>query len=82
MQQIFTVYCQMDERWIPSFLKMLNTMQHNGDIGRSEFVGMYSDGDGDYRPRFDYDKIAQKYCNDNYLIINNPSGQATMYDAG
>lgn len=82
MKQIFTIYCQMEERWIPSFLKMLDMMQYNGNIGHSEYIGIYSDGDGDYHPNFDYDKTAQKYHTDNYLTIKNPSGQMTMYDAG
>ena len=30
-------------------------MQQNGEIGHSEIIGFYSDGDGDFRPNFKCD---------------------------
>ena len=60
---------------------MLDLMERNGSIGHSEYVGLYSDGDGDFRPIFEYDKTLSA-IGDNPIIIKNPSGQMTMYDAG
>lgn len=81
VEQEFTVHCRMNERWIATFLKMLNSMQYWGSIGHSEYVGMYSDGDGDYHPQFIFDSDLEN-IGDEPLIIKNPSGQMTMYDAG
>lgn len=55
----FNIEVEMEERWIPEFLSMLEHMEHCGDIGTSQLVAMYADGDGDFRPKFkpdvDYD---------------------------
>lgn len=48
----FVVECEMKDRWVPYFLSMLKRMEANGQQGHSEFVGVYSDGDGDFRPSF------------------------------
>ena len=79
MEKIITIKCSMEERWIPSFCAMLNWMQHNGEIGHSEYVGIYADGDGDFRPNFIW---SDKVDLDNTIKINNPSGQMVMFDAG
>ena len=50
----FTVTCTMRERWIPHFLGMLKKMEQLGGLGGSRNVTLYSDGDGDYRPKFDW----------------------------
>lgn len=81
MEKDFTIHCKMEERWIASFIKMLESMSYCGSIGHSEYVGLYSDGDGDFRPIFEYDKILST-IGDNPITIKNPSGQMTMYDAG
>lgn len=81
MERSFTIHCKMDERWTASFIKMLDLMERNGSIGHSEYVGLYSDGDGDFKPIFEYDKTLS-VIGDNPIIIKNPSGQMTMYDAG
>ena len=60
---------------------MLESMSYCGSIGHSEYIGLYSDGDGDFRPVFNYDKTLS-VIGDNPIIIKNPSGQMTMYDAG
>lgn len=54
MKKTFTIVCEMEARWIPYFLGMLERMQRNGNIGHSEEVGIYSDGDADFRPKFKY----------------------------
>ena len=81
MERSFTIHCKMEERWIASFIKMLDMMKGNGSIGHSEFVGLYADGDGDFRPKFEYDKTLSA-IGDKPKIIKNPSGRMTMYDAG
>lgn len=53
MEKKFTVECSMEERWVPSFMKMLEQMQFQGRQGHSGVVGIYSDGDGDFRPKFE-----------------------------
>lgn len=42
----------MKTRWVPQFLGMLQAMQRLGSLGGSRWVRFYSDGDGDYRPKF------------------------------
>ena len=51
----FNVSCEMDERWMAPFLSMLKRMQSFGENGHSGIVGLYADGDGDFRPRFESD---------------------------
>jgi len=49
----FTVKCEnMTAEWANCFLSMLDRLQYNGSIGHSEEVAIFSDGDGDFRPRF------------------------------
>ena len=81
MERNFTIHCKMNERWIASFIKMLDSMAYCGSIGHSEYIGLYSDGDGDFRPTFNYDETLSA-IGDSPLTIKNPSGQMTMYDAG
>ena len=50
----FTINVEMSERWVPHFLAMLKTMQAYGSIGCSRTVAIYSDGDGDFRPKFSW----------------------------
>lgn len=54
-EKTFNIKVTMEERWIPHFCSMLKRMEHNGKIGHSEYVGLYSDGDGDFRPIFNID---------------------------
>lgn len=81
MEREFTIHCKMKERWIASFIKMLDLMERNGSIGHSEYVGLYSDGDGDFQPKFTYDKVLA-FIGDEPKIVKNPSGQMTIFDAG
>ena len=53
MEKTFTIKCTMEERWIPEFLDMLNTMELWGMIGHSGLIGFFADGDGDFHPEFD-----------------------------
>jgi len=40
---------KISERWVPQFKSMLRMMQHLSVIGSSRFVGIYADGDSDFR---------------------------------
>lgn len=53
----FTIDCEIPERWVNDFCAMLKTMEYFGDLGHSGVVGIYSDGDGDFRPRFNIKTI-------------------------
>jgi hypothetical protein len=44
----------MRERWIPYFLSMLRHMEYLGKIGSSRKVSIFSDGDGDFQPKFEF----------------------------
>lgn len=50
----FTIKCTMRVHWVPHFLGMLKRMQHLGAIGSSRLVSFYSDGDGNFRPHFEW----------------------------
>lgn len=49
-----TIKMTCRRRWVPDFLSMLEHMQYLGNIGSSREVAIYSDGDGDFRPKFDF----------------------------
>ena len=72
----FTIKVSMRNRWVPHFLGMLTYMQHLGAIGSSREVTFYADGDGDFRPHFEWDiesELAEP--------INDKDGDR-YYDAG
>lgn len=50
----FPIEVEMQRRWIPHFLGMLARMEYLGGIGASRRVSFMSDGDGDFRPVFDW----------------------------
>lgn len=52
----FNIKATMNERWVEDFCSMLNWMQYCGNVGHSSVVGFYSDGDGDFRPKFEIDR--------------------------
>lgn len=49
----FTIKATMRRRWAEQLLGMLDHMERNGAIGSSESLEFYSDGDGDYQPKFE-----------------------------
>lgn len=51
----FYIKCKMRRRWVPYFLGMLKKMQYLGGIGSSKMIRFLSDGDGDFRPKFEWD---------------------------
>ena len=48
----FKIKVEMKDRWVPHFLAMLKYMEQLGSLGGSREVSLYSDGDGDFRPKF------------------------------
>lgn len=60
MKKKFTIECEMEERWIPHFLGMLERMRYLGSIGSSRRVTLFSDGDGDFHPKFNWDVTLPK----------------------
>lgn len=55
MKKKFTIEVEMEERWIDYFMSMLNRMERLGRLGSSRTVSIFSDGDGDFRPKFKSD---------------------------
>lgn len=72
----FNIKVKMKGRWIPYFMSALKCMEVYGNIGCSREVGIYADGDGDFRPKFeaDIDYESKDPVRDN-------SGNV-LYDAG
>lgn len=60
MKVKFNIECEMEERWVNDFCSMLQWMESCGNIGHSSIVGFYSDGDGDFRPKFNIDRDFDK----------------------
>lgn len=74
----FQVTCTMRKRWAPYFITMLRQMELFGYLGTSRSIKFLSDGDGDFRPKFQIDKDAA------IPIIGEKlnSMADTFYDAG
>lgn len=47
-----TIEANIPERWENEFLDLLATMQFCGAVGTSQELTFYSDGDGDFFPKF------------------------------
>lgn len=81
----FTVEIEMKDRWVPHFLSMLKYMENLGVLGGSRYVAFYADGDGDFRPKFNFDKellpevIQGMEDPDDYIIFK---GGHRIFDAG
>ena len=73
----FTIKVTMRNRWIPHFLAMLKEMQYLGAVGSSREIALFSDGDGDFRPKFEWPESLD--CN--VLPVRNQDGHK-LYDAG
>ncbi len=75
----FTIQATMRSRWVPHFLAMLKRMQYLGAIGSSREVTLYADGDGDFRPKFEWDDGLSSDANPRHGSM--ASGNY-FYDAG
>lgn len=73
----FTIECTMNERWANQFISMLKYMENLGELGGSRTVSLYSDGDGDFRPKFVINKAE-------YQIVSPLTDEDgnRFYDAG
>ncbi len=74
----FTIICTMRSRWVSTFLGMLRRMQYLGAIGSSREVGIYSDGDGDFRPVFKWGDDLPEPADP----VNETEGGYVLFDAG
>ena len=72
----FTISVEMNKRWIPYFLSMLEYMEHLGRVGSSRKVSFYADGDGDFHPKF---KMRHKFIPQE---PNSDDRGNRLYDAG
>lgn len=52
----FSITCTMRASFVSHFLAMLKYMQFLGSVGASRKVTMYCDGDGSFRPKFEWDE--------------------------
>lgn len=75
----FQIKCTMNKRWVPYFMSMLKKMQYLGSVGSSRVVALYSDGDGDFRPKFE---IEEKINFDEQDTITTDRKPDFLYDAG
>ena len=55
-EQTFEMTVTMRKRWVPHFLAMMKHMEYLGNIGSSRTVTILADGDGDFRPKFEWDE--------------------------
>ena len=77
----FDIHVKMERRWVNDFCSMLKEMERNSKIGHSGWIGLYADGDGDFRARFDIETEWEKTCSlefdsDTSIIV------LTGFDAG
>lgn len=74
----FTIEVDMEDRWVPQFLGMLKHMERLGNIGATRVVRFYSDGDGDYNPKFTWADNLPAPADG----TGNPDGDDMIWDAG
>lgn len=83
-----TIKAKMNERWVNDFLSMLRYMECCGNMGHSAIVGFYSDGCGDFRPKFEFDRGYEKKHGywERELVKQNPEKHLppleVIFDAG
>ena len=54
-----TITCKMTREWMERFLKLLDIMQADGEIGHSETLSFFADGDGTFRPNFGVSELRE-----------------------
>lgn len=79
----------MRKRWVPYFLGMIAQMEQLGKLGSSRTLAFFADGDGDYRPEFEFSDDAVNQGRKELLNLGDPTGipQGLLkvdyfYDAG
>lgn len=81
----FNIKATMNERWIDDFCSMLKQMQWCGSVGSSKTIGLYADGDGDFRPKFEIDieyNTTNGILKEDFYPENNNYIPSVVYDAG
>lgn len=56
----FNIKVTMKERWVDHFCSMLKRMERDGNRGHSEIIGFMADGDGDFHPHFEIDRLFEE----------------------
>lgn len=59
-QMTCTIICKMTREWMERFLKLLDVMQADGEIGHSETLSFFADGDGTFRPHFGVSELRKE----------------------
>lgn len=79
-KKTFNIQVTMEERWIDYFCSFLSYMQACGNWGHSAELSFYADGDGDFRPKFEFDIDYEKKDGiPHHQILGTPE---FMWDAG
>lgn len=53
------ISCQMRRDWMIKFFELLDKMEYDGNIGHSEQLTFFADGDGTFRPKFFIEQISE-----------------------
>lgn len=77
---VFGIKVRMKKRWVPHFISMLRYMQLLGNAGSSRRVTLYADGDGDFRPKFEFVLVSEEDLAE-VEPVKDENGDRT-YDAG
>lgn len=79
----FTVKCKMRADWAVMFMSMLKRMQYLGAIGSSRYLAFYADGDGTFRPKFDFKDVDVPDCfkDGGFYTPPKPIKVEALYDA-
>jgi len=80
MKKTIKIEMTVKERWLPSFLGMLELMQSMGSMGCSRTIGFYADGDGDFRPKFKIDSKELKEHETRLPVLQSPQGSSLYKD--
>ena len=81
----FDVHCKMNRAWANEFMSMLKLMQSFGELGTSRHIDIYSDGDGDFRPKFEIDREYKKtdgFWSKDYKQSDRFPKPEVIFDAG
>lgn len=79
----FNVKCTMRADWAATFISMLKRMQYLGAIGSSRYMAFYADGDGTFRPKFDFDvDVPDGAEHAKFYTPDRPIKVEALYDAG
>ena len=76
----FNVKCTMPKVWASHFQSFLKRMEWYGKLGHSGQIAFYSDGDGNYRPKFKFSKEFEEV--DGIPSYRIESKAEELFDAG